>query len=66
MTVPVEPPTAASASFPTKFPTTIASTVLYSCWKREPHKIGKKNRRINSVILPSNMFKLFFTKPHLH
>ena len=38
----VEPPTAARAMVPTKLPTTTASAVLYSCWKKVPSRIGKK------------------------
>ena len=51
--VPVPPPTAASASFPRNWPTTTASTVLYSCWKKVPSRIGKKNERSCFQITPS-------------
>ena len=44
ISVPVPPPTADRASFPTKRPTITASAALYNCWKKVPNKIGKKNR----------------------
>ena len=50
--VPVLPPTAANASFPTKFPTITASAVLYNCCKTEPNKIGKKKIRSCFIIFP--------------
>ena len=51
---PVEP-TAASASFPAKRPTIIASTVLYICWKNEPSRMGKKNSKSCFQMTPSVM-----------
>ena len=51
--VPVEPPTAARASFPTKFPTITASVVLYNCWKNVPKTIGKKNESSCFQMTPS-------------
>ena len=50
--VPVPPPTAASALFPTKLPTIMASAVLYSCWKNVPRSIGKKKTSICFQITP--------------
>ncbi len=43
---------AASASLPTKFPTTRESVVLYSCWNKFPMKIGKAKERIFLCIDP--------------
>ena len=56
MSTPVEPPTAASACLPTKFPTTMASAVLYSCWKKVPSKMGKKKASSCFQMTPSVMF----------
>ena len=53
--LPVAPPTAASASLPTNRPTIIASAVLYSCWKKVPNRIGKKNASSCFQITPSVM-----------
>ena len=39
----LEPPTAPSAVLPTKRPSTIESTVEYSCCKSVPSMIGRKN-----------------------
>lgn len=48
-----DPPTLASASFPTKRPTMMASTVLYSCCTRVPITIGKKKMRSCFQMTPS-------------
>ena len=47
------PPTLANASFPTKRPTIIVSTVVYNCWIKVPSMIGKKNIRSCFQIIPS-------------
>ena len=44
---------AASASFPTKLPTTIESTVLYSIWKTFPKRRGSANAVRCPAIDPS-------------
>ena len=49
MMLPVEP-TAASASLPTKLPTTTESTVLYSCWNTKPS--------ISGTAKPSSCFQM--------
>ena len=47
--------TAPSASAPTKFPTTMLSTVLYSCWNMFPMNRGKANFTRCFQIVPSVM-----------
>ena len=44
--------TAARAVVPTKWPTTTASTLLYSVWKICPSKMGMANFKSNGVMLP--------------
>ena len=51
-------PTAARASLPTKFPTTIISTVLYSIWNTFPSISGSENRMICFTIDPLVIFTL--------
>ena len=55
MTTGIVEVTAPSASAPTKFPTTILSTVLYSCWNIFPMKRGKANFTRCFQIMPSVM-----------
>ena len=45
-------PTAARAWVPTYWPTTMVSTVLYSCWKKVPIKMGKKKIKSCFQITP--------------
>lgn len=45
--------TAARAWVPTKFPTTMESTVLYSIWKMLPIMSGRANSRISRGMLPA-------------
>jgi len=47
--------TAARAWVPTKFPTTMESTVLYSIWKIFPIIRGRANSRISRGMLPEVM-----------
>ena len=47
--------TAARAWVPTKFPTTMESTVLYSIWKTLPIISGRANSRISRGMLPEVM-----------
>ena len=54
MMVPVVP-TAARAWVPTYWPTTMVSTVLYSCWKKVPMRIGKKKMSSCFQMTPSVM-----------
>ena len=53
-------PTAASASFPIKFPAMTESAVLYSCWNKFPIKSGIENSIILLIILPS-VIVIFFS-----
>lgn len=55
ISVPVTPPTAASACLPTNWPTITASAVLYSCWKNVPSRMGKKNTSSCFQMTPSVM-----------
>ena len=48
-------PTAARASLPTKLPTTITSTVLYSIWNALPSISGSENSMISRRIDPCVM-----------
>ena len=59
-------PTAASASLPTKFPTTTLSTVLYSCWQRLPKKTGtaKLTMRFQMEPVVISVLRLMAATPH--
>ena len=62
-------PTAASACLPTKFPTTMLSTVLYICWNRYPSRRGMENW-INCFhtepLVMSSSFRFFHGFPKKH
>ncbi len=45
-------PTAARAVLPTNRPTTMLSTMLYSCWNKLPASSGSANNRISRAGLP--------------
>ncbi len=53
-------PTAASASSPTKWPTTMESTRLYICCKRLPASKGSENLRIREKGFPSVIVFMIF------
>ena len=60
---PMEPqvPTAATASLPTKLPTTIESTILYNCWNRFPTSSGREKNKICLAGLPVVMSVTFLS-----
>ena len=51
-----EEPTAATASSPTNFPTTMVSTMLYSCWNKLPATMGRAKKNSSFRGRPSVRF----------
>ena len=69
-TMRLKPPTApraASASTPTNLPTTMVSTVAYTCWNRFPKKRGsvKPSRSLSGepTVMSFSMTRLYISKP---